>query len=75
VLFKGKREASKIPAEWHAWLHYTVDAPLSGRYAWQLEHTPNLTGTRGAYVPSGDDRAEGVRAKGTGDYEAWSPAE
>ncbi|KAF0145048.1 MAG: NADH dehydrogenase, partial [Rhodospirillaceae bacterium] len=29
ILYKGRPEASKVPPEWHAWLHYTVDAPLT----------------------------------------------
>src|SRR3989338_4309760 len=29
VLYKGKSEASKVPPEWHSWLHHTTAAPLS----------------------------------------------
>ena len=25
VLYKGEAEASKVPPEWHAWLHHTVN--------------------------------------------------
>ena len=25
VIYNGVAEASKVPPEWHAWLHYTVD--------------------------------------------------
>ena len=25
VIYKGEREASRVPPEWHGWLHYTVD--------------------------------------------------
>ena len=25
VVYNGPDEASRIPPEWHAWLHYTVD--------------------------------------------------
>ena len=25
VLFKGEAEASRVPPEWHAWLHHTTD--------------------------------------------------
>lgn len=75
VLYSGKIEASKIPPEWHAWLHYTVDEPIKvdEKKPWMKEHLPNLSGTVNAYVPSGDDRRGGNRAKGTGDYEAWTP--
>ena len=24
VIYKGKNEASSIPAEWHSWLHFTT---------------------------------------------------
>jgi NADH:ubiquinone oxidoreductase subunit len=77
VLYKGSAEASKVPPEWHAWLHHTTDQPLSETAAqvqpWQKEHLPNLTGTRGAYRPRGHDAAGGRRAPATGDYQAWKP--
>lgn len=71
VVFNGKREASKVPPEWHAWLHHTTEAPLSEEGA--AEYTPNLTGTKGAYRPSGHDAMGGTRAAATGDYRAWAP--
>ncbi len=75
VLYKGRPEASRVPSEWHAWLHYTVDQPLtpSPEKPWVKEHQPNLTGTKDAYLPPGDDRRGGVRERATGDYEAWRP--
>ena len=27
VMYKGMPEASKVPPEWHAWLHWIVDTP------------------------------------------------
>eukprot|EP01035_Chromulina_nebulosa_P051127 gene51127-69572_t len=44
VAFVGESEASAVPPEWHAWLHYTVDSPLAatGR-AWQKPHVANPT--------------------------------
>lgn len=41
VLYQGFPEASKVPPEWHAWLHHTVDTPLitSKLWFWQQEHT------------------------------------
>lgn len=74
VLFNGLPEASKVPPEWHAWLHHTVDdAPVNGvvRHRWEKEHLPNLTGTPYAYRPAA--AAGGERPKATGDYEAWRP--
>ena len=42
VIYKGEREASRVPPEWHGWLHYTVDetpeeAPVE-RKPWQTGH-------------------------------------
>ena len=78
-IYKGIDDGSKVPAEWHAWLHYTVDQPLSekpqDRYDWQKDHLPNLTGTKHAYKPQGHDLAGGKRSKATGDYDSWSPAD
>ena len=28
VSYNGPVEASAVPPEWHAWLHYTTEAPL-----------------------------------------------
>jgi NADH:ubiquinone oxidoreductase subunit len=77
VLYKGYAEPSKIPPDWHGWMHYTFAepptiAPLMRR-AWELPHQPNLTGTRFAYRPQGSLAAGGVRPKATGDYESWVP--
>ncbi len=75
VIFNGPEEATAVPAEWHAWLHHTVDAPLTEapRQPWQKPHLPNRTGTALAYRPAGHDYKGGHRAAATGDYEAWSP--
>ena len=76
VLYSGKVEASKVPAEWHAWLHYTVADPLPAAPAdkpWVKDHEVNKTGSASAYLPPGHDRRGGVRPKATGDYEAWQP--
>ena len=75
VMYAGEAEASRVPPEWHAWLHHTTDAPLDAgrRRSWQKPHLPNLTGTPAAYRPRGHDFKGGKRAKGTGDYQAWRP--
>ena len=33
VIYEGEAEASRVPPEWHAWLHHTVDEvpPEAGR--------------------------------------------
>ena len=75
VAYGGVAEASEVPPEWHAWLHYTTDTPLpeTGRKTWQQAHQPNQTGTASSYRPPGHDYQGGQRARATGDYEAWTP--
>jgi len=77
VLYKGEAEASRVPPEWHAWLHHTVDeVPLHAdekHYPWQKEHLPNLTGTRDAYRPPGSLLRGGHRQAAASDYEPWQP--
>jgi NADH:ubiquinone oxidoreductase subunit len=77
VIYNGLAEASRIPAEWHGWIHHTVDVPpTQDGYKpreWEKPHQPNLTGTPLAYRPSGSTLASGRRPKATGDYQAWTP--
>jgi NADH:ubiquinone oxidoreductase subunit len=75
VIYARTADASTVPPEWHAWLHYTTDAPLpeEKRYWWQKEHQPNLSGTPAAYHPPGHDLEGGRRPRATGDYEPWTP--
>ncbi|MFY9287158.1 MAG: NADH:ubiquinone oxidoreductase subunit NDUFA12 [Alphaproteobacteria bacterium] len=79
VIYAGEPEASKVPPEWHIWLHQTADAPLSESSSfhkpWQKPHQPNMTGTSESYLPPGHTLEGGKRAKATGDYEAWTPEE
>ena len=44
VLYNGAPEASKVPAEWHGWLHHTfaeppTKAPLRTQ-VWEMPHQP-----------------------------------
>lgn len=75
VIYHGLAEPSKVPPQWHGWLHYTLDAPLntSKRYPWQKEHLPNLTGTLGRYLPQGHVLKGGQRARAAADYKPWTP--
>ena len=76
VIYRGASEASKVPPEWHAWLHHTVALPPSGtapRRAWLKKHQPNQTGTPAAYRPRGHEFRGARRAPATGDYEPWRP--
>ena len=69
VVYKGIVEPSKVPAEWHGWLHYTSNSlPTENthvKYSWIKEKLPNLTGTKLAYKP--------IRAATIADYQAWQP--
>ena len=77
VIYRGYADASKVPAEWHGWLHYTFDEPPTvtplPRQSWEKEHLPNLSGTIHAYRPKGSLARGGERQRATGDYEAWTP--
>ena len=77
VIYNGANDASRVPAEWHGWLHGTHDGVpesyLPPARVWEAEFTPNETGTSRAYRPQGALEKGGVRARATGDYEAWSP--
>jgi NADH:ubiquinone oxidoreductase subunit len=75
VIYQGEPEGSKVPPEWHAWLHHTVD-DIPGawpHYAWEKPHEPNMTGTPLAYHPPGSVLRGSHRAHTTGDYEPWTP--
>ena len=79
VLYKGYADASRVPSEWHGWLHHTfdelpTDAPLA-RKSFEKDHHPNLTGTIHAYRPTGSLAGTHNRQSTSGDYEAWSPDE
>ena len=78
VIYKGRPDASKVPAQWHGWLHHqSNDVPSddvpSFRRPWQKPHQPNVTGTNLAYRPPGHILAGGQRDKATGDYTPWTP--
>lgn len=76
VMYKGIVEPSKVPAEWHGWLHYTAANPPEGkvtRHVWEKPHQPNLTGTQGAYLPPGHLEKGARRSPTTADYQAWKP--
>ncbi len=69
VLYEGEPDASKVPPEWHIWLHYIADAPIPDgpRRAWQKPHKPNPSGTPDAWLPPSKEK-ESKRA-----YQAWKP--
>lgn len=77
VIYNGEAEASRVPPEWHGWLHHTTDIipgetnPL--RREWQKPHQENMSGTKFAYVPPGHVLRGARRSDATGDYQAWTP--
>ena len=77
VIYNGSNDASRVPPEWHGWLHGTLDELpgdiLPAPRTWEKEATANLTGTGDAYRPAGALERGGQRAAATGDYEAWRP--
>lgn len=69
VIYKGNAEASKVPASWHGWLHFTTSSPnLKQAYSWEKPHTPNLTGTDRAHKPKSQRDIPPQK-----DYQAWRP--
>ncbi|WP_420606128.1 NADH:ubiquinone oxidoreductase subunit NDUFA12 [Novosphingopyxis sp.] len=79
VIYNGANDASRVPPEWHGWLHGTFDEEpesyLPPARIWEKEPTGNLTGTPNAYRPAGALEKGGHRARATGDYEAWTPGD
>lgn len=79
VIYNGSNDASRVPPEWHGWLHHSYDeipeSHLPPARIWEKEPSGNLTGTAQAYRPAGALEAGGHRAAATGDYESWNPAE
>ncbi|ASK88729.1 NADH:ubiquinone oxidoreductase subunit NDUFA12 [Sphingorhabdus sp. SMR4y] len=79
VIYNGSNDASRVPPEWHGWLHHSYDeipeSHLPQPRIWEKEPSVNLTGTAHAYRPAGALEQGGHRAAATGDYESWNPAE
>ena len=77
VIYAGANDASRVPAEWHGWLHRSFDdlpeSHLLPPKIWEADYTPNATGSAAAYRPQGALERGGRRARATGDYEAWAP--
>jgi len=76
VAYKGIAEPSKIPAEWHGWIHHSTDtAPINintRKHSWQKIHLPNLTGTKNAYSPKNSSKNR-VGIQDAKPYESWKP--
>ena len=84
VMYSGANDASRVPPEWHGWLHGSFaegenggvpESNLPPARIWEVDYTPNATGTLSAYRPAGALERGGKRAAATGDYEAWTPGD
>ena len=57
VIYAGTVEGSRVPPEWHGWLHHTFAKPPTEDPpkvpSWQKEYVPNLSGTPGGLSPGG----------------------
>ncbi|MBL0942226.1 MAG: NADH:ubiquinone oxidoreductase subunit NDUFA12 [Alphaproteobacteria bacterium] len=77
VMFKGLAEGSKIPGEWHGWLHHTTEqTPLEKNntvYKWQKPYSPNLTGTPHAYNPDSSHKKLDLDKTSFKHYTPWNP--
>ena len=72
VIYKNYVESSKIPPEWHLWIHFlTKNKPSENtkKFSWQKMHEENLTGTTKAYKPEGS-LSSNVK-KNMKKYETW----
>ena len=74
VIYKNRIEASKIPPEWHSWIHFLVTnipSDKTKKFSWQKQHEENLTGTNRAYKPEGSLTSD--LKKNMKRYEIWKP--
>ena len=72
VIYKDNIESSKIPPEWHSWVHFlTRNTPSdkTKKYSWQKEHQENPTGTKKAHKPEGS--LSSSLKKDMKKYETW----
>ena len=72
VIYKNRVESTKIPPEWHLWIHFiTKNVPSDNikKFPWQIEHQENLTGTKNAHKPEGSLLSESKKSMKK--YETW----
>ena len=74
VIYKNNIESSKIPPDWHSWIHFLkINKPSNEekKFFWQKQYEENLTGTTRAYKPEGS-LTSGLK-KDMKKYEIWKP--
>jgi len=72
VIYNNKIEATKIPPEWHSWIHFVstnIPSKKINKFSWQKEHDENLTGTERAHKPDGSLLSKSK--KDMKKYETW----
>ena len=72
VVYKNNIEASKIPPEWHLWIHHlikNIPTENKNKFSWQKRHVENLTGSKEAYRPAGSLISK--EKKNMRKYETW----
>ena len=72
VIYGSNVESSKIPPEWHSWIHFLArNKPFDGvkKFPWLKQHQENLTGTKKAYKPEGSLSSD--IKKNNKKYETW----
>lgn len=79
VIYAVDNDSSRVPPEWHVWLHKTrieppSEVPLVER-AWEKPWRPNPTGSDHTELPSGALAASGKRAPAAADYRPWTPGQ
>lgn len=77
VVYHGVAEASRVPPDWHGWLHHMwddtpTDAPMPLK-KFEKPYLPNMTGTALAYRPKGSISRATEPGSVDDTYEAWTP--
>jgi len=79
VIYNGESEASRVPPDWHGWLHHicadppTV-SPLKAK-GWERAHQANRTGSAAAWRPRGSLHSPAEQPARRTDYRPWRPPE
>ena len=72
VIYENNVESSKIPPEWHLWIHFLTENNHSdnlNKFSWQKKHEEHLTGTKKGYYPAGSLASD--LKKNMKKYETW----
>ena len=79
VIYNGTVEASRVPPDWHGWLHHTYrraadQGAVQGARLRERRTSPISPAPTAPIVPSGSLAAKAAqRPPATGDYQAWKP--